>query len=335
MSKYKLAVIIPAYKSTFLHETLESIANQSSDMFTLYIGDDASPHDLYEIIEKFEERIDIIYYKFTQNYGNKDLVAHWERCIALTKDEDWLWLFSDDDLMSPNCVDEFYKTIEKTNVDLLHFNTNIIDNVGRIKYIPELFPNNMTISEFYQGVISLKFRTSCPEYIFTRQIYIKEGGFVKFDLAWGSDTATWMTFSKEKGIYTMQNNFVYWRNSGENISTKLGNRDVDIRKLDADTNFILWSVDFFKKNNIEDYTTINQKINRHINAIIQRNEINHIEKIYNLYLLSLQISTKMQSIYSILLYFKIISTNHIKLFVKKVFLLKKNGTHFMKFVYSL
>ena len=39
-----LAIVIPAYKSTFLPAALDSIAAQTCQDFTLYIGDDCSPN---------------------------------------------------------------------------------------------------------------------------------------------------------------------------------------------------------------------------------------------------------------------------------------------------
>ena len=48
-----IAIVIPAYKDTFLTETLESISNQTDKDFTLYIGDDNSPYQLLDIVNKY------------------------------------------------------------------------------------------------------------------------------------------------------------------------------------------------------------------------------------------------------------------------------------------
>ena len=77
----------------------------------MYIGDDCSPGNLYSIVEKYENRIPIVYKHFDENLGGKDLVAQWERCIDLVGDEEWIWLFSDDDIMDPTCVENFYRYI--------------------------------------------------------------------------------------------------------------------------------------------------------------------------------------------------------------------------------
>ena len=127
--KNNLAIIIPAYKSTFLPAALDSIASQTCKDFTLYIGDDCSPNNIGEIVDKYEDKINIIYKRFDTNLGGKDLVAQWERCIDMTQNEEWIWLFSDDDMMDKNCVEEFYKTIEDNkDCDIFHFDINVINS---------------------------------------------------------------------------------------------------------------------------------------------------------------------------------------------------------------
>ena len=111
---HRLAIIIPAYKATFLSAALESIAAQICKDFTLYVGDDCSPEPIGDIVEQYRDRIELVYLRFNTNLGGKDLVAQWERCIAMSQDEPYIWLFSDDDVMEPSCVELLLKTIEDT-----------------------------------------------------------------------------------------------------------------------------------------------------------------------------------------------------------------------------
>lgn len=94
-----LAIVIPAYKSTFLAAALDSIAVQTCQDFTLYIGDDNRPNHLGAIVDRYRDRINLVYHRFDTNLGGKDLVAQWERCIDMSQGEEWIWLFSDDDVM--------------------------------------------------------------------------------------------------------------------------------------------------------------------------------------------------------------------------------------------
>ena len=106
----KLAIIIPAYKAMYLESTLNSFVSQTESNFNIYIGDDDSPEDIYSIVEKFRHKLNIEYIKFGENIGSKSLTKQWERCVEMSNEE-WIWLFSDDDIASPHCVEVFYKTV--------------------------------------------------------------------------------------------------------------------------------------------------------------------------------------------------------------------------------
>lgn len=247
MSKQNnLAIIIPAYKAKFLAAALDSIAAQTCQDFTLYIGDDCSPNNLKEIVAHYRDKINLVYKRFDTNLGGKDLVAQWERCIDMTQGEEWLWLFSDDDVMEPLCVEEFYRSLEKTKAsyDLYHFNVKIINDKGLVTNIPETYPQDLDNYSFYKGKLKSKFASLVVENIFSREVYCRFNGFKKFDLAWGSDTATWVLFSERKGFHTISGSFIHWRCSGENISP-----DVSIpiaeRKVEALSNFFTWGYAYF------------------------------------------------------------------------------------------
>lgn len=219
-----LAIVIPAYKATFLAAALDSIAAQTCQDFTLYIGDDCSPNKLEEIVDKYRDKINLVYNRFDTNLGGKDLVAQWERCIYMTQGEEWLWLFSDDDVMEKNCVEEFYKLpIDIRNRYIVHFNVITIDEFkhGLKKRNPQ-FPQVLNDFDFISLKTKGKINSYVIEYIFPRKVYQKCNGFQNFDLAWGSDILTWMKFAGAcNGIYTICNCVeasVEWRSSDANIS---------------------------------------------------------------------------------------------------------------------
>ncbi len=55
----KIAIVIPAYKCRFLRQTLDSIVVQTCRSFTVYIGDDASPQNLKEIVSDYADKLSI------------------------------------------------------------------------------------------------------------------------------------------------------------------------------------------------------------------------------------------------------------------------------------
>ena len=251
---HDLAIVIPAYKVDFLEETLESIANQTSKDFTVYIGDDCSPYDVSSIVAKYSSSIDIVYRRFEENLGGTDLVAQWERCIALSQDEKWIWLFSDDDIMDSDCVEKFYVEVSDNDdlYDVYHFNVNVIDSFGHEVRKAKRFPDVIKSEELYRQKESARIDSFVVEYIFSRKAFNEIGGFVKFDMAWGSDTATWIMLGGKKGVKTISGALVGWRQSDCNITPDVSN-DMVQRKLSLEIDYLKWAASYFSSDNIYSY----------------------------------------------------------------------------------
>ncbi len=238
----RLAIIIPAFKGDFFENTLKSLANQTCNEFTVYIGIDASPFDFENIIRRYEDKLNLRVTRFKNNLGRKDLVGQWERCISLSAEEEWIWLFSDDDYMDNNTVQSVIDAINHTEIkDLIHLNVEVVDEnnkpIKTREFIKEPFPDFINATEFIKKRLKFRINSFVVEYIFSREIYKKCGGFTKIDLAWGSDDITWVNFSKEGKIYTLQNGKVYWRSSRYNISPIL-KPDIARRKIQASLTYL-------------------------------------------------------------------------------------------------
>lgn len=256
---HRLAIIIPAYKATFLPAALESIAAQTCKDFTLYIGDDCSPEPIGSIVEQYRDKIDLVYQRFDSNLGGKDLVAQWERCIAMSKDEPYIWLFSDDDVMEPDCVAQLFRVIDTMQgiYNLYHFDVKEINEEGEVtKALPE-YPQVLGAYDFYKGKNSGRYRSYVVENVFSRKIYEKSGGFKNFDLAWGSDVATWCIFCGKKGMFKIPGAHVLWRRSSQNI-TPDKSRQIAERKLKSECEFLNWSYNNFS--NEKDIWEVNRAL---------------------------------------------------------------------------
>ena len=68
-----LAIVIPAYKSDFLYQTLDSFAQQSNKNFTLYVGDDYSPFDLESIVRRFQDKMEIKWESICNSYVDREI----------------------------------------------------------------------------------------------------------------------------------------------------------------------------------------------------------------------------------------------------------------------
>jgi glycosyltransferase involved in cell wall biosynthesis len=240
-----LAIVIPAYKNKYFAQALNSLAMQTNKDFTLYIGDDCSPDDLKETVDQFMDTLDIVYKRFDYNIGAAKLVEQWRRCIDLTQGEEWLWLFSDDDLVDTTCVEAFYNAVEenKGKLDVYRFNTCVINDKGEITNVMPIGPTEESSAQMAYHLLMGDRGNSMPDHIYSREVYNKSKGYVYTAYASGADWAMSILFSKDKGIYTISGPKMYWRLSGINISSAAKERRAAM--LEGHVQFIEWLLDHF------------------------------------------------------------------------------------------
>ena len=245
----RLAIVIPAYKAAYLDETLRSIATQTCKAFVVYVGDDASAYDLRSICERWQHDIDLRYYRFENNLGLHDLVAQWERCVALSR-EPWICLFCDDDSMEPECVEMFYREMSLTgdSYSIYHFNVDIIDASGNLIRVPAKFPRILSGREFAIKRFNFQISSFVSEYIFARKAFKKVGGFQSFPRGWCSDDATWIKLASGSGIKTIAGPKVKWRYSGQNICS-LHEHDRE-EKIKASIQYLEWIDQYFRTRSV-------------------------------------------------------------------------------------
>ncbi len=241
--EHQLAIIIPAYKPRFFKQTLDSLANQSRKDFTLYIGDDASKDDLYSIIKPFNSKLNIVYKKFDENLGQTSLTKQWERCINLSKNETYVWLFSDDDEMSSNAVEKFYSEILKSNkFNIYRFDLKIIDDRG--EFLSETkYPEVQTNVDFFKSRLQESIYSCVTNCILKREEFISKSGFVEFPVAWFSDDASWIKFSENGGFKKIDGAQINWRLAENyNISSS---KEFEIQKASAAFKYANWFNNYF------------------------------------------------------------------------------------------
>lgn len=229
-----LTIVVPAWKLEFLDAALQSIAAQTDKRFTVTVFDDAGPSGIRTLVQRHP---DFNYVRFEQNLGGSDLIAHWNRCLQ-TIDTPWVWLFSDDDVMTPDCVAGFYEALEHVpNALLFQFSVKQVD-----ESLAPLCESQATAHETAVEFIAARFRSakvSCvPDHIFNwQELRRLENGFINFPLAWNSDDATWVALAQRAGIHGIRTGQVWWRQSRQNISAS---QDNSFSKLSADISYLNW-----------------------------------------------------------------------------------------------
>lgn len=218
----KLAIIIPYYKKTFFEATLHSLQNQTDKRFSVYIGDDASPNNPSEILQKFEGKLNFKYHKFSENKGGTQLTKQWDRCIELSEKEQWLMILGDDDTLEDNLVETFYENlqeVEKLNIEVIRYASQLIDENG--KTISNIFENPKLekAADSYMRAFKGNGRSTLTEHIFTRKTYLKNG-FRDFPVAFGSDNVAWLEFPEMGNIFSINDAKAFIRISSEHLSSK-------------------------------------------------------------------------------------------------------------------
>lgn len=303
----KLAIVIPAYKDAFLLKTIESLAEQTDTNYNLYICNDNSPYDIDNVLETFSEKYNITYkyIKFDENLGGKDLVANWTRCLNQIDGEEWVWLFSDDDLLEKGCVEAVNKAInENISEDIIHLNIKIIDKNDRIYRKCRHYKQHLSSGNFFYELYSGKIDARMPEFIFRRQALEETGGFVNFDLAWRSDNATIIRCGYPNGIRTVigSDSYVLWRYSDENISAKYDD-GISCRKDNSTIDFFNWLDSFNKKNSILSISKL-ELFKFSIGSLLRLKTTYNIIKIWNISKKFNYIKTSIDSIlFTVMVYY--------------------------------
>lgn len=238
----KIAIIIPYYKIDFFEATLSSIANQTDKRFTVYIGNDSSNQDPSSLLEKYVNKFSYVYQKYSTNIGSVSLVKQWDRCVALSKNEKWIMILGDDDILEKNVVEQFYNHLSKfeKKCNVIRFSTVKIDEFGN------------TISHQYfnpieESAIDFLFRdarSSLSEYVFRKE-QLSNVGFKNFPLAWHSDVLAVLEVSDFNTIFSINEAIVQIRISNKSISGSLDNQN---NKLNATFQFYYYLLVF--KNNL-------------------------------------------------------------------------------------
>lgn len=218
----RLAIVIPYYKIDFFAETLQSVAAQSNKDFVVYIGNDASANDPLPLIEKYLGDLSYFYFDYRDNLGGKNLALQWERILENVKEE-WFQLLGDDDVISENFVEEFYRNlpeIQSDNITAIKFSHEITDEnksvLHSITTDETIIPATELFKRKYKGLMP----SSLSENIFAVSAY-KNNRFLKIPFAWGADDYAILTFSELKNVFYIKNAKVTVRIFGSSISGDL------------------------------------------------------------------------------------------------------------------
>lgn len=247
-----LAVIIPYYKRKYFERTLDSLSKQTDNRFNVYIGDDASPQEIGDLLKKYDGKFSFEYKRFDENMGGISLVKQWERCIALSSTEPWIMILGDDDWISDNLVESFYNHRKEYEgrTKLIRFakeNIQFKEGIAKREVLQKNPSWESAATAFYRRITGGTTIT-LSEYVFRREVF-KKYKFYDYPKAWHSDNRAWIEFSENKPIYSINDAFVTVVHDENSIT---GNKNFETEKKQASIDFYRYLVkeklDIFDKN---------------------------------------------------------------------------------------
>lgn len=220
-----VSIAIPAYKSGFLYESINSVLTQTYRNIELIIVNDDSPEDIESIVRMFSDSR-IRYYKNEVNLGSLDPVANWNKCLSLAKGR-YFSLLCDDDLYESSFIEDMLKLKERyPDVHVFRSRVKIVDSHGDILDMYPSSPEYETCFDYMWHKLNWLRRQTISEFFYDTEYIRNMGGYYPLPKAWGSDDISCFKFSKSNGIVTSNKLLVSFRMSGQNISA---NNDKFIR----------------------------------------------------------------------------------------------------------
>lgn len=220
MKDVKLAIVIPYFKSKYFRQTLRSLSMQTNLNFKVYIGNDASPECPESIINEFQNILTVNYKRFENNIGSFSLTEQWGRCLAMVKDEEWFLILGDDDQLTENTVEEFYRIISDATSarhHVLRMQRQIIDERGQVLQATTSYPDHESGTDFlYKRSLNLV-GSSLGEYIFRVDDY-KKFGIRKYPKAFYSDNMMVLEYSRFGKLKNLDNAYALIRISPDSLS---------------------------------------------------------------------------------------------------------------------
>ncbi|WP_116186948.1 glycosyltransferase [Pectobacterium aquaticum] len=142
-----VSIVIPAYKSTFFEEALQSAINQDYLNIEIVICDDSRNDEIKLIVEKYNKNV-----KFPIKYCHNEFQLYEQKNLlkCVTKSSGfYIKPLYDDDILREDCIRELVNAIEKDdNISLASSRRRRIDEAGiSLEDIPATAP------PFYEGVI--------------------------------------------------------------------------------------------------------------------------------------------------------------------------------------
>ena len=219
---HHISVAIPAFKTEFLSEAIQSVLNQTYPNWELVIVDDCSPNDIKSVVSSFSDSR-IKYHRNEKNCGIENVVDNWNICLDYCTG-DYIICMGDDDKLLPTCLDEYVSLVNKyPGLGVYHAWTEIINEKGKIIRFQESRPEYESVSSMIYFRMMYRRYQFIGDWMFDTNLLKEAGGFYKLPCAWGSDdiSAERAASMGNKGVANTQVPCFQYRVNSLSISTSV------------------------------------------------------------------------------------------------------------------
>lgn len=247
-----VSIAIPAYKSTYLRQAIDSVLAQTFSDWELVIVNDASPEPISEIVKEYRDSR-IRYYENETNVGMEDPAVNWNRCLELAKGE-FFCLLCDDDYYEPTFLEEMLALTDKyPDVSVFRSRIKIVDaNNQTLDYCPSSPEWESSWDYLWHRICGFR-RQGISEFLLRRKNIYVLNGYSSLPKAWFADEISICRFAQTGGIASISRPLSIFRRSSQNIS---GDNNRNIRqKVEACNIYVEWIKQFIMREN-EEYMQI-------------------------------------------------------------------------------
>ena len=219
-----VTIAIPAFKATYLCESIASVLTQTYSNIEVVIVNDQSPADLASIVKAFNDPR-IRYFVNEKNLGASDPTANWNECLRQAEG-DFFCLLCDDDLYAPSFVEELVRLSERhPGCDVFRSGVRIVDAKGEETDFFPASPEWETVEDYMWHVYRGLRRQTVSEFMLRRSAMKQAGGYTSLPYAWGSDYLSIYRFAEKGGIASTGLRLTTFRDRGANLSSNHENMD--------------------------------------------------------------------------------------------------------------
>jgi len=236
------SICIPAYKSRFLSECIQSVLNQTFGDFELIVLNDHSPEPIGELVAAFTDAR-IRYVANDVNVGAIHLTDNWNKCLSMARGE-YVIMMGDDDRMAADYLEEFNRLIDQyPGLNVYHCRSMVIDDRGQPVQLTPAQPSFERVCDHIWHRLNQWRSQYISDFVYRTSALRRNGGYYPLPLAWGSDDITAYLACADTGIAHTNRPVFQYRTNPLSI-TSSGN---DLEKMRANMHYGKWLREFLTR----------------------------------------------------------------------------------------